>query len=63
MPTASVAAELRQQGIEALLTEDVATALPLALSLAGPRDLICVTGSLFVVAGAIEQAKLFGLTN
>ncbi len=63
MPTASVAAELRQQGTEALPTEDIATALPLALSLAGPRDLICVTGSLFVVAGAIEQAQLLGLTN
>ncbi|MDO8715526.1 MAG: Mur ligase family protein, partial [Dehalococcoidales bacterium] len=63
MPTASVAAEFQQQGVEALTTEDIATALPLALSMAGTRDLICVTGSLFVVAGAIEEAQLLGLTN
>ena len=63
MPTASVAAELRQQGVEALMTEDISTALLQALSLAGPRDLICVTGSLFIVAGAIEEAQLLGLTN
>lgn len=63
MPTASVAAELRQQGVEALMTEDISAALLLALSTAGPRDLICVTGSLFVVAGAIEEAQLLGLTN
>ncbi|MDO8715973.1 MAG: folylpolyglutamate synthase/dihydrofolate synthase family protein [Dehalococcoidales bacterium] len=58
MPTASVAAELKRQGVECLMSEDITTALPLALSLAGPRDLICATGSLFVVAGAIEQARL-----
>ena len=40
-------------------TEDISVALPLALTLAGEKDLICVTGSLFVVAGAIEQAKYF----
>ncbi len=58
MPTASVVAEFRQQGVEALMTEDISAAFPLALNLAGPNDLICVTGSLFVVAGAIEQARL-----
>ena len=58
MPTASVAAELKRQGVECLMSEDISTALPLALSLAGPRDLICATGSLFVVAGTIEQARL-----
>lgn len=63
MPTASVVAELQRQGVECLTTEDISTALPLALSLAGPCDLICVTGSLFVVAGAIEQARLLGLTS
>ena len=41
---------------------DISIALPLALSLAGEKDLICVTGSLFVVAGAIEQAEELGLT-
>jgi len=59
MPTASVVAELGRQGVEASATEDISIALPLALTLAGEKDLICVTGSLFVVAGAIEQAKYF----
>ena len=63
MPTASVAAEIRQHGVECMMSEDISTALPLALSLAGPRDLICVTGSLFVVAGATKEAQLLGLTN
>ena len=58
MPTALVAAEIKRQGVECLMSEDISTALPLALSLAGPRDLICSTGSLFVVAGTIEQARL-----
>ncbi len=62
MPTASVVAELSRQGVEALATEDISEALPLALRLAGEKDLICVTGSLFVVAGAIEQAEVLGLT-
>ena len=59
MPTASVVAECRRHGVTASATEDISIALPLALSLAGEKDLICVTGSLFVVAGAIEQAELF----
>jgi len=59
MPTASVMAELGRQGVEAQATEDISIALPLALTLAGEKDLICVTGSLFVAAGAIEQAKYF----
>ncbi len=63
MPTASVVAELSRQGVEAQATEDISIALPLALSLAGEKDLICVTGSLFVVAGAIEQAGKLGLTG
>jgi len=57
MPTASVVTELNRQGVEAQATEDISVALPLALTLAGEKDLICVTGSLFVVAGAIEQAE------
>jgi len=62
MPTASVVAEFSRHGVEAQATEDISIALPLALALAGGKDLICVTGSLFVVAGAIEQAKELGLT-
>lgn len=61
MPAAAVAAEFRKQGIEAEAKEDFFAALPLALSMAGKNDLICVTGSLFVAAGAIEQAPALGL--
>ncbi|MDZ4230915.1 MAG: Mur ligase family protein, partial [Dehalococcoidales bacterium] len=57
MPTASVVAEFSRQGVTAQATEDISAALPLALAMAGEKDLICVTGSLFVVAGAIEQAE------
>jgi len=63
MPTASVITELSRLGIEAQATEDISTALPLALTLAGEKDLICVTGSLFVVAGAIEQAQTLQLSQ
>jgi len=61
MPTASLVADLGRQGVEASATEDISIALPLALSMAGEKDLICVTGSLFVVAGAIEEASKLGL--
>jgi len=56
MATAPIVAEFSQHGVEAQETDDISAALPLALTLAGGKDLICVTGSLFVVAGAIEQA-------
>jgi len=62
MPTASVVAEFSRHGVEAQEADDISIALALALTLAGEKDLICVTGSLFVVAGAIEQAKVLGLT-
>ena len=62
MPSASIVAECRRQGVEAKETDDISIALPLALSMVGEKDLICVTGSLFVIAGAIEQAELLGLT-
>jgi dihydrofolate synthase/folylpolyglutamate synthase len=62
MATAPIVAEFSQHGVEAQETDDISTALPLALTLAGGKDLICVTGSLFVVAGAIEQAGKLCLT-
>ena len=62
MATAPIVAEFSQHGVEAQATDDISTALPLALTLAGGKDLICVTGSLFVVAGAIEQAGELCLT-
>jgi folylpolyglutamate synthase/dihydropteroate synthase len=47
--------EFERYGIETMVTRDVQTALAQALSLAGESGLICVTGSLFVVAEALEQ--------
>ena len=61
MATTHIAAEFRKHGIEAPQTEDISAALPMALKLAGKNDLICVTGSLFIAAGAIEQAMVLGL--
>jgi len=52
-----IVAEFRRHGIDAQAAGTVVEALSLALTLAGTRDLICVAGSLFVVAEAIEQAK------
>jgi len=50
-------AEFSRYGVMTQVTEDVPTALSLALALARARDLVCVAGSLFVVAEAIEHAN------
>ncbi|MFB0559230.1 MAG: folylpolyglutamate synthase/dihydrofolate synthase family protein [Dehalococcoidales bacterium] len=55
-----IAAEFRRHGVEARAVDTVSEALSLVLAQAGARDLICVTGSLFVVAEAIEQANIRG---
>ncbi len=62
MATAPIVAEFSRRGVVAQATDDISIALRLALTLTGEKDLICVTGSLFVVAGAIEQAKVLCLT-
>lgn len=62
MAAAPIVTEFARHGIEAQVAEDIPTALSLALSLAGSEDLICVAGSLFVVAEAIEQAYRLCLT-
>jgi len=62
MATSPIAAEFKRSGVEARETDDISLALPLALEMAGDNDIICVTGSLFVAAGAIEQAKALSLT-
>ncbi|MFC2044194.1 bifunctional folylpolyglutamate synthase/dihydrofolate synthase [Chloroflexota bacterium] len=56
-PTDRIVVEFNHYGIAAKSTEDTSTALRLALTLAGKKDLICVTGSLFVVGEIIDQAK------
>ena len=63
MAAAPIAAEFNKHGITALQTDDIAEAMPLALSLVGENDMICVTGSLFIAAGAIEQAMILGLKS
>ncbi len=49
----AVAREFSRGGLSVTETESVESALALALGEAGPEDLVCVTGSLFVVAEAI----------
>lgn len=55
MAPAKLAAIFRDHGLKAKMTESVPEALTIAMSLAGSQDLICVTGSLFVVAEALER--------
>ena len=58
MALEQLAAAFKKRGVEARAVESVPEALSLAMSMAGAGDLVCVTGSLFVVAEAIEQSKL-----
>lgn len=55
--TSVLVAEFAKQGVEAEGKESVSSALAHALSIAGEKDLVCVTGSLFVVAEAIEYIE------
>lgn len=52
-----LAAEFAKHEKQAEITESVADAITKALAQAGPKDLICVTGSLFVVGEALELCK------
>jgi dihydrofolate synthase/folylpolyglutamate synthase len=61
MATRPIADEFMKHGITAYQTDDISLAMPLALSLTGEKDMLCITGSLFVAAGAIEQAVALGL--
>ncbi len=58
---ALVAAEFTRHKVKTQVVADVPSALSQALALARDRDLICVAGSLFVVAEAIEQANRLSL--
>jgi len=53
-PLSTLVAEFRKQGIELEIRETVTEAISRALSRADKTDLICVTGSLFVVAEALD---------
>jgi dihydrofolate synthase/folylpolyglutamate synthase len=61
LDTARLVAEFKRQGFSAESTDDISTALPMAISGCGENDLVCITGSLYVVAGAIEQTGGHGL--
>lgn len=49
-----LSAEFRRHGVEASKASSVAEAVEAALSRAAPEDLVCVTGSLFLVGEALE---------
>ena len=55
-----IVAEFKKHGIKAQAVDSIPEALSLALAQAGDKDLICITGSLFVVAEAIEQVNRRG---
>ena len=57
MDPAQLEAVFSKHGVKTRLVENVSEALSLAMSMAGTKDLICVTGSLFVVAEAIEATN------
>jgi len=50
----TLAAEFNKRGIEPEIREPISEAISRALSLADRTDIICVTGSLFVVAEALD---------
>ncbi len=54
---AALVAEFARHGLAAQSTESVASAVEQALAVAGIKDLILATGSLFVVAETIEWAE------
>jgi dihydrofolate synthase/folylpolyglutamate synthase len=53
-PLSTLATEFKKQGIEPETGETVSKAISRALSLADNTDIICATGSLFVVAEALD---------
>jgi len=54
---AMLAAQFSKRGITPEVVENVTSAVDLALERAKPEDLICATGSIFVVAEVIEYLK------
>ncbi len=56
-------AGFRGYGVETQLAKTVPEALSLAMNIAGTQDLICVSGSLFVVAEAIEWVNRHGYSS
>jgi dihydrofolate synthase / folylpolyglutamate synthase len=61
MSVEALVEQFARLGVKAEATDDISVALPMAISGSGKDDLVCVTGSLFVVAGAIELCGAPGL--
>ncbi|MCL5107542.1 MAG: bifunctional folylpolyglutamate synthase/dihydrofolate synthase, partial [Chloroflexi bacterium] len=57
-PVATLVEHCRAVGVEPATAADAGAALALARAEAGPEDLICVTGSLYLVAEAREACGL-----
>jgi dihydrofolate synthase/folylpolyglutamate synthase len=53
----ALAAEFAQHGVKPRMAESVKDAMALALGEAGPNDLICAAGSIFVIAEVMEWAR------
>jgi dihydrofolate synthase / folylpolyglutamate synthase len=49
-----LAAEFAERGVKPAIASDIASALNMASDMAASRDLVCVTGSVFLVAEAME---------
>jgi len=54
---ARLAAQFSERGITPEVTENITSAVDLALARARPEDLVCATGSIFVVAEVIEYLQ------
>ncbi|MFC1892902.1 bifunctional folylpolyglutamate synthase/dihydrofolate synthase [Chloroflexota bacterium] len=54
---AAITAQFTRHGVETQVADNVAVALSQAMALANDKDLICVAGSLFVIAEAIEEVE------
>ena len=55
--TATLVSEFSKWGVNPEPTEDIASAVSLALTKAKPGDLVCATGSLFVVSEVMEHFR------
>jgi dihydrofolate synthase/folylpolyglutamate synthase len=54
---AALVEEFAKRGVKARAAESVPGALKLAIADAKPNDLICATGSIFLVAEVMEERK------
>lgn len=60
---AALASEFSKWGIAPQVAGDVASAVKMALAKAAPGDLICATGSIFVIAEVMEEMAKLGSHN